>query len=172
MKVYWETLFCVTTLGKRRKYLILFLSLLVMVWVLITQQRKWWLQGGRETPVLIWAGPTLCPSRGVWAETQEAVWRERATSQVWALTQFYSVDYSQSRIRVKKMCNPGPRQPFLTVSWDIRSQRGTPDSKVSLCLCSSGSITQGKSMVILEGCIVAQKALQGSETRQRMNARE
>ena len=46
--------------------------------------------------------------------------------QVWSLTQSYSVDFSQSRIGVKKVCfqqthNQGLRQLLLTVSWDLCS---------------------------------------------------
>ena len=41
--------------------------------------------------------------------------------QGWSLTQFYSVDFSQSRIGVKKCMthNEGLRQLLLTVSWDL-----------------------------------------------------
>ena len=38
--------------------------------------------------------------------------------QVWSLTRFYSVDFSQSRIGVKE-CVQGLRQLLLTVSWDL-----------------------------------------------------
>ena len=45
--------------------------------------------------------------------------------QVWSLTQLYSVDFSQSRISVKKCFqqthNQGLRQLFLTVSWNLRA---------------------------------------------------
>ena len=46
--------------------------------------------------------------------------------QVCSLTQFYSVDFSQSRIGVEKLCfqpsqNQGFRQLFLTVAWDLRT---------------------------------------------------
>ena len=46
--------------------------------------------------------------------------------QVWPLTQFYSVDFSKSRIGVKKVRfqqthNQGLRQLLLTVSWDLRA---------------------------------------------------
>ena len=47
-------------------------------------------------------------------------------SQVWSLTQFYSVDFSKSRIGVKKVrfqqtYNQGLRQLYLTVSWVLRA---------------------------------------------------
>ena len=46
--------------------------------------------------------------------------------QVWSLTQFYSVDFYQSRIGVKKVRfqqtpNQGLRQLLLTVPWDLRA---------------------------------------------------
>ena len=45
--------------------------------------------------------------------------------QVWSLTQFYSVDFSKSRINLKKCVfnkhNQGLRQLLLTVSWDLRA---------------------------------------------------
>ena len=56
----------------------------------------------------------------------------RSEVQVWSLTQFYSVDFSKSRINVKKVRfqqthNQGLRQLLLTVSLDLRASRGTPD---------------------------------------------
>ena len=44
--------------------------------------------------------------------------------QVWSLTQFYSVDYSHSRISVEKVrfqqtLNQGLHQLFVTASWDL-----------------------------------------------------
>ena len=46
--------------------------------------------------------------------------------QVWSLTQFYSVDFSKSRIDVKKVRfqqthKKGLRQLLLMVSWDLRA---------------------------------------------------
>ena len=46
--------------------------------------------------------------------------------QVWSLTQLYSVDFSKSRIGVKKVRfqqthNQGLRQLLLTVSWDLHN---------------------------------------------------
>ena len=46
--------------------------------------------------------------------------------QVWSLTQFYSFDFSQSRIGVKKVHfqqthNQGLRQLILKVFWDLRA---------------------------------------------------
>ena len=44
--------------------------------------------------------------------------------QVWSLTQFYSVDFSQSTIglvRFQQTHNQGLRQLLLTVSWDLRT---------------------------------------------------
>ena len=46
--------------------------------------------------------------------------------QVWPPTQLYYVDFSQSKIGVKKVCfqqthNQGLRQLLLTVSWDLRA---------------------------------------------------
>ena len=46
--------------------------------------------------------------------------------QVWSITQFHPLDFSQSRIGVKKVRyqqthNQGLRQMFLTVSWDLRA---------------------------------------------------
>ena len=46
--------------------------------------------------------------------------------QVWSLTQFYSLNFSKSRIGVKKVRflqthNQGLRQLLLTVSWDLRA---------------------------------------------------
>ena len=45
---------------------------------------------------------------------------------VWSLPQFYSVDFSKSRICVEKVRfqqthNQGLRQLLLTVSWDLRA---------------------------------------------------
>ena len=46
-------------------------------------------------------------------------------SGLWLLTQFYSVDFSKSRIvvkvRVLQTHNQGLRQLLLTVSWDLRA---------------------------------------------------
>ena len=46
--------------------------------------------------------------------------------QVWSLIPLYSVD-SKSRIGVKKVHFKSRCQLFLTVSWDLRAQRGIPD---------------------------------------------
>ena len=48
----------------------------------------------------------------------------QSVGQVWSLTQFYSVDFSQSRVSVRKVRfqqthNQGLRQLLLTVSWDL-----------------------------------------------------
>ena len=52
--------------------------------------------------------------------------REAGWDQVWSLTQFYSVEFSKSRIDVKKVRfqqthNQGLRQLLLTVSWDLNA---------------------------------------------------
>ena len=52
--------------------------------------------------------------------------RKAGAEQVWSLTQFYSVDFSKSRIDVKKrVFNKRTikvsRQLLLTVSWDLRA---------------------------------------------------
>ena len=52
-----------------------------------------------------------------------------ANGQVWSLTQFYTVDFSHSRIGVQSMIdakvrfkqNQGLRQLFLMMSWDHRA---------------------------------------------------
>ena len=53
-------------------------------------------------------------------------------SQVLPLTQFYSVDLSQSscckKVRFQQTHNQGLHQLLLTVSWDLRAQHGTPDN--------------------------------------------
>ena len=56
-------------------------------------------------------------------QAMESVWgRHVAVDQVWSLTRFYSVDFSKSRIDVKKcVFNKGLRQLLLTVSWDLRA---------------------------------------------------
>ena len=49
---------------------------------------------------------------------------ESGVDQVWSLTQFYSVDFSKSRIdvvRFQQTHNQGLRQLLLTVSWDLRA---------------------------------------------------
>ena len=75
--------------------------------------RGWWYGGGRgmmlyEAVVWVDADPSGVPT----------------DPQVWSLTQFYSVDFSKSRIDVKKVRfqqthNQGLRQLLLTVSWDL-----------------------------------------------------
>ena len=62
----------------------------------------------------------------VWKSCRKVlwVWIHPAFYQVWSLTEFYSVDLSQSRIGVKKVRfqqthNQGLRQLFLAVSWDL-----------------------------------------------------
>ena len=64
----------------------------------------------------------------VWKSCRKVlwVWIHPAFYQVWSLTEFYSVDFSQSRIGVKKLRfqlkhNQGLRQLLLTVSWDLRA---------------------------------------------------
>ena len=56
----------------------------------------------------------------------------KAHEQVWSLTQFYSVDFSQSRISVKKVRfqqthHQGLLQLFLTVCWDLPAWHDKPD---------------------------------------------
>ena len=51
---------------------------------------------------------------------------EADLAQVWSLSQFYSVDFSQSRISGEKVHfqqthNQGLRQLLLTVTWDLRA---------------------------------------------------
>ena len=58
--------------------------------------------------------------------TTMAARAEACHSQVSTLTQFYSVDFSQSRIDVKKVRfqqthNQDLRQLLLTVSWNLRA---------------------------------------------------
>ena len=68
--------------------------------------------------------------------------------QVWSLTQFYSVDFSKSRIDVKK-CVFNKRTIKVCVSCCWRcpgtSAPSAPHLTVSLYLCSSGSNAQGES---------------------------
>ena len=62
--------------------------------------------------------------------------------QVWSLTQFYSVDFWQSRIGVKK-CVFNKR----TIKVCVTSAPSAPHLTVSLYLCSSGSNARGESRV-------------------------
>ena len=69
-------------------------------------------------------------------ESEESVWVAEvlaADPKVWSLTQFYSVDFSVSRLGVDKVRfqqthNQGLRQLFLSVFWDLLAYRTTPDS--------------------------------------------
>ena len=70
--------------------------------------------------IRFWDGVSLWDWQGVVLSGKGAA---SGRHQVWALTQFYSVDFSKSRIVGKKVCfqqthNKGLRQLFLTVSWD------------------------------------------------------
>ena len=71
-------------------------------------------------------GPTPCSSPCKGSYYKKKCNAERIMYQVWSLTQFYSVDFSKSRIDVKKVRfqqthNQGLRQLLLTVSWDLRA---------------------------------------------------
>ena len=58
------------------------------------------------------------------------VFVETGRNQVWSLTQFYSVDFSQSRIGVYRAFSTYAQSRFasvvVVVSWDLRALRGTP----------------------------------------------
>ena len=73
---------------------------------------------------------------------------------VWSVTQFYAVDFSQSRIHVKK-CAFNKRTINVFVSCFCRCLRtSTPSAAhlmVSLFLCSSASNARGESRELLRG---------------------
>ena len=79
---------------------------------------------------------------------------------VWSQSQFYSVDFSQSRIIVKK-CVFNKRTIKVCVSWCWRCPGTSASSaahvSVSLYLCSSGSNARGESRA-LEGRCVSSKS--------------
>ena len=85
--------------------------------------------------------------------------------QVWSLTQFYSVGFSQSRIRETKVCFlykhiKGLLHMFMIVSWDVWALLGTPYADlVSLQLQKQFTRWDGGSIVS------AKKSLQGSGLR-------
>ena len=89
-------------------------------------------------------------------------------AQVWSLTDFYSVDFSQSRISVGK-CVFNKRTIRVRISCFLlclgTSAPIAAHMLVSLTLCRSGRNARGKSRA-LEGRCVSSKALQGSETRE------
>ena len=128
--------------------------------------------GGRRTgdprPVLLGVDNPLEVgfSRGTGLEGRRAQGRHvsapRAARcpQVWSLTQFYSVDFSRSRIGVKK-CVFNKRTIKVRVSCFLRCP-GTfvPSAAhltVSLYFCSSGSNTRGEARA-REGCHVSSKS--------------
>ena len=66
----------------------------------------------------------------------EALLERLEGKKVLSLTQFYSVDFSQSRIRVKKVRfkqthNQGLRGLLLTVSWDLHAYYDTLEGVLS-----------------------------------------
>ena len=82
---------------------------------------------------------------------------------VWSLPQFYSVDFSQSRIGVKKyVFNQHTIKVCVTCFWRClgTSVPSAAHLTVSLYLCSSGSNARGEWRA-LEGRCVSLKALQG-----------
>ena len=82
---------------------------------------------------------------------------QSCSKQVWSLPQFYSVDFSQSRIarckkvRFQQTHNQGLRQLLLTVSWDLCAY--APHLTVSLYLCSSASNARGVSRALEGRCV-------------------
>ena len=73
--------------------------------------------------------------------------------QVWSLTQFYSVDFSQSRISVKKcVFNKHTIKVCISCCWQCpgTSVPSPANLTVSLYLCSSGSNARGE-LRALEG---------------------
>ena len=80
--------------------------------------------------------------------------------QVWSLTQFYSVDFSQSRIGVKKcVFNKRTIKVCVSCSWRCpgTSAPSAAHLRVALYLCSSGSNARGESRA-LEGRRVSLKS--------------
>ena len=80
--------------------------------------------------------------------------------QVWSLTQFYSVDFSQSANGVKKcVFNKRTIKVCVSFCWQCpgTSAPSTPFLTVSLYLCSCGSNAWGKSRA-LEGRRVSSKS--------------
>ena len=102
---------------------------------------------------------TLCK---FFQHCQVPTWEELFSSdltQVWSLTQIYSVDFSKSRIGVKK-CLFNKRTIKVCVScWRCpgTSMPSRAHLTVSLYLCSSGSNTRGESRS-LEGRRVCSKS--------------
>ena len=84
---------------------------------------------------------------------------ENSCKQVWSLTQFYSVEFLQSRIGVNK-CVFYKRTTKVCVNcWRCpgTSAPSTAHLTVSLYLCSSGSNAPGESRA-WEGCLVSSKS--------------
>ena len=90
-------------------------------------------------------------------------------SQVWSLTQFYSVDFSQSRIGVNK-CVFNKRTIKVCVSCCWRcpgtSAPSAPHLTVSLYLCSSGSNVRGELRALEGRHVSSKKPFKGPRRRQ------
>ena len=111
-----------------------------------------WYDGGR----LFWWSPQAVDHCG--SPRSDA-------NQARSLTQFYSVDFSQSRIDVKKcVFNKRTIKVCVSCCWPLRPARHT-----WLCPCISvvPEATHEASQGPKKGAVAAQKALQGSETRRR-----
>ena len=95
--------------------------------------------------------------------------RGQRASQVWSLTQFYPVDFSQSRIGVKSACSTNAQSRFALAVLDgllappclVRHNWRCPC--ISVVLQATHMASRGS----LKGAVSAQKALQGSETETR-----
>ena len=90
--------------------------------------------------------------------TQIGLHRRAAQRQVWPLTQFYAVDFSQSGIGEKR-CVFNKSTIKVRISclwWEIRAWR-PPHLMVSMYLCSSGSNARGEPRA-LEGRHVSSKS--------------
>ena len=96
--------------------------------------------------------------------------RDDSVVQVWSLTPFYSVDFSQSRINVKK-CVFNKR---TIKAIDLDGVLGPPRLARHTWLCPCISVVpearHEASRGPLKGAVSAQKALQGSETEKRDGA--
>ena len=90
--------------------------------------------------------------------------------QVWSLSRFYSVDFSQSRIGVEK-CILNKRTIKVCIScswrWTETSPPSAPHLMVFLYLCSFRKKRMRRGCGPLKGVLSPHKALQGFETKTR-----
>ena len=106
----------------------------------------------------------------LWVWTRGRVWRcPGGVKSHWSLTQFYSVDFLQLKISVKKCVFIKHKiKVFVSCSWRCPGTFALSAAHLAASLsflCSYGCNALGKSRALEgRGAMSAQKALQGSET--------